>query len=73
MSMRQFVSFVLAALFLVASLPSQAQQRAPVRYRVSFPAPQTNFVEVEATLPTDGRPSVDLFMAVCTPGSYLIR
>jgi predicted metalloprotease with PDZ domain len=73
MSMRQFVSFVLAALFLVASLPSQAQQRAPVRYRVSFPAPQTNFVEVEATVPTDGRPSVDMFMAVWTPGSYLIR
>lgn len=71
--MRQFVSFVLAAVFLAATTTPQAQQRAPVRYRVSFPAPQTNFVEVEATLPTDGRASIDMFMAVWTPGSYLIR
>lgn len=71
--MRQFVSFVLIALFLAATVPSQAQQRAPIRYRVSVPAPQTNFLEVEATVPTDGRPSVELFMAVWTPGSYLIR
>jgi len=71
--MRQFVSFVLAAVFLAATIPSQAQQRAPIRYKVSFPAPQTNFLEVEATVPTDGRPSVELFMAVWTPGSYLIR
>ena len=28
MSMRQFVSFVLAAVFLAATIPSQAQQRA---------------------------------------------
>jgi predicted metalloprotease with PDZ domain len=72
MSMRQFVSFVLMAFFLAATVP-QAQPRAPIRYRVSFPAPQTNFLEVEATVPTDGRPSVELFMAVWTPGSYLIR
>ena len=71
--MRQFVSFVLAAVFLAATVPSQAQQRAPIRYKVSFPAPQTNYLDVEATVPTDGRPSVELFMAVWTPGSYLIR
>ena len=35
--MRQFVSFVLAAVFLAATVPSQAQQRAPIRYTLRFP------------------------------------
>jgi len=51
--------------------PSQA--REAIRYTVRFPAPQTNYVEVEAAVPTDGRSSIELKMAVWTPGSYLIR
>ena len=50
-----------------------AQTREAIRYTLRFPAPQTNYVEVEAIVPTDGRPSIDLMMAVWTPGSYLIR
>jgi predicted metalloprotease with PDZ domain len=45
----------------------------PVRYTVSFPEPQTHYVEVTAAVPTDGRPEVELMMAVWTPGSYLVR
>ena len=30
-------------------------------------------MEVEAVYPTEGRPQVELFMAVWTPGSYLVR
>ena len=45
----------------------------PIRYTVSFPAPHTHYVEIEASYPTEGRPSIDLMMAVWTPGSYLIR
>src|SRR3954467_9445074 len=52
---------------------AQAQRAAPIRYTLRFPAPQTNYVEVEATVPTDGRATLDLFMAVWTPGSYLVR
>ena len=50
-----------------------AQTLEPIRYTVSFPAPHTHYLEVEASYPTEGRPSIDLMMAVWTPGSYLIR
>ena len=57
----------------VLAVPAGAQTREAIRYTLRFPAPQTNYVEVEAIVPTDGRPSVDLMMAVWTPGSYLVR
>jgi predicted metalloprotease with PDZ domain len=44
-----------------------------VRYRVSFPAPQTHYLEVEASVPTDRKPEIELTMPVWTPGSYLVR
>ena len=44
-----------------------------IRYTVSFPAPHTHYAEIRATVPTQGRPQVDLMMAVWTPGSYLVR
>lgn len=44
----------------------------PIRYRISFPAPHTHYLEVNATVPA-GTPRVELFMAVWTPGSYLVR
>jgi len=48
-------------------------QPEPIRFTLSFPAPETHYVEVEAVVPTGGRSSVDLDMAVWTPGSYLVR
>ena len=45
----------------------------PIRYTLSFPEPHTHYVEVTAVVPTDGRPQVELMMAVWTPGSYLVR
>jgi predicted metalloprotease with PDZ domain len=53
--------------------PKPAAPLAGVHYRVSFPAPQTHYVEVEATLPTDRKPQIDVTMPVWTPGSYLVR
>lgn len=50
-----------------------AQSLEPIRYTLTFPSPHTHYVEVEASYPTEGRPSIDLMMAVWTPGSYLIR
>jgi predicted metalloprotease with PDZ domain len=50
-----------------------AQALEPVRYTLRFPAPQTHYVEIEAVYPTDKKPQVELFMAVWTPGSYLVR
>src|SRR5215204_5658689 len=58
---------------LIAPSSAVAQAPAPIRYTLRFPAPQTNYLEVEAVVPTDGHPSVEMFMAVWTPGSYLVR
>jgi predicted metalloprotease with PDZ domain len=65
----------LAILFALGS--SAAAQpirtREAIRYTVRFPAPQTNYLEVDAVVPTEGRASLEMMMAVWTPGSYLIR
>ncbi len=50
-----------------------AQAPEPIRYTLRFPAPQTHYLEVDATVPTSGRAQTELFMAVWTPGSYLVR
>src|SRR3954471_9074219 len=52
---------------------TQAPGRTPIRYTLTFPAPQTHYVEVAASIPTRGRAEVELMMAVWTPGSYLVR
>ena len=76
MSMRQacrrpaVIAVLLAAL---APVPLMGQGVDPVRYTVSFPAPHTHYVEVEATVPTGGRPQIEVMMPVWTPGSYLVR
>jgi predicted metalloprotease with PDZ domain len=69
---RFFVFFVLFVFVFSWTLAS-AQTLEPIRYTLSFPAPHTHYIEVEASYPTEGRPSIDLMMAVWTPGSYLIR
>ena len=45
----------------------------PLRYTLTFPAPETHYVEVEASVPTGGAPAVELVQPVWTPGSYRIR
>src|SRR6202022_1365764 len=55
------------------TLPARAQQLDPIRYTLSFPAPHTHYVEVDASIPTDGESPVDLKMPGWTPGAYLIR
>jgi predicted metalloprotease with PDZ domain len=45
----------------------------PIEYIVRIPAPQTHYLDVEAQVPTGGQQSVELRMAVWTPGSYLVR
>jgi len=60
-------------IILLWAAPAFSQPLEPIRYTVSFPAPETHYVEVEASYPVQGRASIDLMMAVWTPGSYLIR
>jgi predicted metalloprotease with PDZ domain len=60
-------------LFFLFEVIALSQTHDPIRYTLRFPAPQSHYVEVEAEVPTAGEASVDLMMAVWTPGSYLVR
>jgi predicted metalloprotease with PDZ domain len=44
-----------------------------IRYAVRFPDPQTHYISVAARFPAEGQASIEVFMPVWTPGSYLIR
>ena len=44
-----------------------AQALDPIRYTLRFPAPQTQYFEVEAAIPTAGRAEVEVYMATWTP------
>lgn len=54
----------------LCALPAFAQ--GPIRYTLKFPAPHTHYVEVSASIPASG-PTIEVYMAVWTPGSYLVR
>lgn len=74
--MKRTTVVALAAACLLALVTSgtlSAQAVEPIRYTLRFPAPHTHYVEVEASIPTAGRPEVEVYMATWTPGSYLIR
>lgn len=61
---------------LVASLAvcvcAAVSAQEPVRYTVRFPAPQTHYLEVTASIPA-GKPEIEIYLPVWTPGSYLVR
>ena len=61
------------ALGALAAPALHAQQPDPIRYTVRIAAPATHYLEVEAIYPAAGKPTLDLMMAVWTPGSYLVR
>ncbi len=56
--------------FFALTLCALAQD--PIRYTVRIPEPHTHYLEITASIPT-AKPSVELYMAVWTPGSYLVR
>jgi len=63
------------ALFLTCFCPFFAYSAIapePIRYTLRFPKPQTHYLEVTAQIPA-GKPHVELYMAVWTPGSYMVR
>ena len=72
MTRRLLAVAILSALVFTTEAP-RAQALDPIRYTLRFPAPQTQYVEVEAAIPTSGRAEVEVYMATWTPGSYLIR
>jgi predicted metalloprotease with PDZ domain len=73
MHLRHRLCWIVA--FLLSAVPALGADPLPepIRYTLRFPAPQSHYVEVEAVVPTLGQPDVELYMAVWTPGSYLVR
>src|SRR5678816_789481 len=65
--------WVVVFLMMHAAAAHAQSAPEPIRYTLSFPAPQTHYVEVTATVPTGRRPDIELMMPVWTPGSYLVR
>ena len=60
----------------LAGLPASAgaaEGPEPIAYTVRFPSPEKHIAEVEAVVPTEGRPAVELMMAVWSPGFYRVE
>jgi predicted metalloprotease with PDZ domain len=70
-------SLLFTFLLLLSSQPlssaSAKQKTEPIRYTLSFPAPETHYMEVVANIPANDKQTLDLMMPVWTPGSYLVR
>jgi hypothetical protein len=69
---------IAAALLTLAALgPSLAHTDAkglqPLVYTIRFPDPASKTFTVNIIVPTDKRPSVDLMMAIWSPGFYGIQ
>ena len=50
-----------------------ADRPKPIVYTVRFPTPDKHIAEVVATIPTGQRPTVELMMAVWSPGFYRVE
>jgi predicted metalloprotease with PDZ domain len=72
---RKFAAALAGAVLLTIQtpIPMAAQSLEPVRYTLRFPSPHTHYVDVEAAFPTGRQPAIEIYMAVWTPGSYLVR
>jgi hypothetical protein len=46
--------FLAATVVMISAEPGAAQTAEPIRYILSFPAPQTHYAEVTASVPRTG-------------------
>lgn len=69
------VIFVAALIVPVINAPqtATAQSLAPIIYTVRFPSPETHITEIEAAVPTEKRASIEMLMAVWSPGFYRVE
>ena len=58
---------------LLCLVPAAGLAQEPLEYTVRFPDATGHYADVQARVPTEGRPEIELMMAVWTPGSYLVR
>jgi predicted metalloprotease with PDZ domain len=58
--------------WVVTVLAANTLSAQTVHYTVRFPDPHSHYANIEAAIPVS-EPSVEIFMPVWTPGSYLVR
>lgn len=64
---------LLCLTLVLGSLTSLAQALPEIRHTLRFPDAKNHYVHVESVYPTNGAAELEVFMAVWTPGSYLVR
>lgn len=67
---RVFTAALLFVAILAPELLTAQSKLAPIVYTISFPEPASKTFHVDVTVPTDGRASVDVMMAIWSPGFY---
>ena len=61
------------ALAAAAAAPVRCQAPEPLVYTVRAPAPETQRLEIEVSVPTDGRDVIELMMPIWSPGYYRVE
>ena len=64
---------VVAAVGSAGRASAQAQAPAPIAYIVRIAEPESHYLEVEAAAPTGGAASIELMMAIWSPGYYRLE
>ena len=62
-----------ASLALVAALTPPLDAQAPVTYRLSFPAPQHHYAQVDVVFPDLGPGALEIRMSRSSPGRYAVH
>src|SRR6476620_11608672 len=71
--MRVVVGGIAALVLLSLSVAAQTPEKAPVTYRVSFPAPEHRFAQVEVTFPQLPSTPLEARMSRSSPGRYALH
>ena len=71
--MRRSLSALALGVALLALVGARAADLEPIQYTISVPAPASQTAAIEATVPTGGRTSIDMMMAVWSPGFYRVE
>ncbi len=64
--------FILIALFFIP-MAVDASNNPKIEFTLSFPAPQTHYVDVEMLISNIRKQEIEVSMPVWAPGSYLVR
>jgi Peptidase M61 N-terminal domain len=70
---RRLVRSLIATAATSAALCSAAFAQQPVQYRVSFPAPEHHYAEVEVTFPAVPGATLEARMSRSSPGRYAVH